>query len=215
MIRRGKDKGKLTAKVRMAMLQRARQVGGQRRHPYIVAIWTGLRRSELVALEWRDVFLDGQVPHLKLRVAATKSRRGDMIPLHPQAMEELLAFGPPSAKPTDRVLPVVPSMKVLKADLRLAGIEYGNADIDYADLHAQRKTLNTMLAAHKVDPRTRQAQLRHTDPRLTEERISTTRFSWRPRRNRSSACRPFRRLGAAAFPPTWSRSNPPARTISA
>ena len=25
-----------------------------------------------------------------------------------------------------------------------------------------------MLAAHKVDPRTRQAQLRHTDPRLTE-----------------------------------------------
>jgi len=167
-VRTGKDKGKLTAKVRPAILERARRTARQRRHAYVVAIWTGLRRSELVALEWRDVFLDAEVPFLKLRVAATKSRRGDVIPLHAQAVEELLSHRPPNAKPTDRVLHGVPSMKVLKADLAFAGVEYGNAEIGYADLHAQRKTLNTMLASHKVDSRARQAQLRHTDPRLTE-----------------------------------------------
>src|SRR4051812_48585771 len=36
------------------------------------------------------------------------------------------------------------------------------------DLHAQRTTMNTMLASEGVDSRIRQAQLRHTDPRLTE-----------------------------------------------
>ena len=74
------------------------------------------------------------------------------------------------AKPGDRVLKCVPSMKVLKADLAFAGINYGNAKDGYADLHAQRKSLNTLLASHKVDSRTRQSQLRHTDPRLTEDR---------------------------------------------
>jgi hypothetical protein len=37
----------------------------------------------------------------------------------------------------------------------------GTGSIEYADLHAQRKTLNTLLASHKVDARVRQAHLRH------------------------------------------------------
>ncbi|MBC7819999.1 MAG: tyrosine-type recombinase/integrase [Planctomycetaceae bacterium] len=167
-VRTGVNKGKLLAKVRPALLERARALGCQRRHAYLVTIWTGLRRSELEALEWRDVFLEAEFPHIKLREAATKSRRGDHIALHPQVVEELLIHRPADAKPTDRVLKDVPSMKVLKADLKFAGIDYGNSNDGYADLHAQRKTLNTLLAANKVDSRTRQSQLRHTDPRLTE-----------------------------------------------
>ena len=56
----------------------------------------------------------------------------------------------------------------MKLDLKFAGIEYGDDEIGFADLHAQRKTMNTMLASQGMDSRTRQAQLRHTDPRLTE-----------------------------------------------
>ena len=56
----------------------------------------------------------------------------------------------------------------MKSDLKFAGIEYGDREIGYADLHAARKTLNSMLATHGVDGRTRQSQLRHADPKLTE-----------------------------------------------
>ena len=55
----------------------------------------------------------------------------------------------------------------MKADLKLAGIEYGNEQIGYANLHAQRMSLSTSMAVHQLSPRVRQAHMRHTDPRLT------------------------------------------------
>ena len=88
--------------------------------------------------------------------------------MHPQLVAELRSFKPKDAKPVHRVLPEVPDMDVLKLDLKAAGIDYGNKEIGFADLHAQRKTLNMLSASHGVKPRSRQAQLRYTDPRLTE-----------------------------------------------
>ena len=169
VVRRGKDKGKLLADVRPSMLNRAKRIGRDRRMAYLLAIWTGLRRLELNQLRWSDLHLDVEVPYAQLRIAATKSRRGDVIPLHPQLVAELLAYRPEKLEAGSLVLPGrMPAMEVLKKDLAFAKIEYGNAEMGFADLHAQRKTLNTMLAANGVDSRVRQAQLRHTDPRLTE-----------------------------------------------
>ena len=79
-----------------------------------------------------------------------------------------LAFRPEVFAPDQAVLPEVPDMDVMKKDLAFAGIDYGNGEIGYADLHAQRMTLNMVLASHGVAGRVRQAHLRHTDPRLTE-----------------------------------------------
>lgn len=62
----------------------------------------------------------------------------------------------------------VPSIRALQADLKLAEIEYGNRTIGYADFHALRSTLSTMMAAAGMSQRARQAHMRHTDPRLTE-----------------------------------------------
>ncbi len=56
----------------------------------------------------------------------------------------------------------------LQADLKLAGVEYGNRAVGYVDFHALRKTLSTMMAAAGMSQRVRQAHMRHTDPRLTE-----------------------------------------------
>ncbi|HUO08571.1 MAG TPA: hypothetical protein VM008_09755 [Phycisphaerae bacterium] len=64
---------------------------------YLTAIWTGLRRSELTQLQWGDLHLEVAVPNMQLRAQATKSRRADIIPLHPQLVEELLAYRPPVA----------------------------------------------------------------------------------------------------------------------
>ena len=64
------------------------------------------------------------------------------------------------------MLSAVPSMAVLKAYLKLAGVPF-ETSTGRADLHAMRKSLATMLAARGVPQRTAQAHLRHTDPRLT------------------------------------------------
>ena len=179
-IRRGPNKGKPQANVRQAVLDRARRTGGHRRMAYLLAIWTGLRRTELAELQWMDVRLDAQVAHLQLRASTTKAGRADVIPLHPQMAEELRSYRPERCDPTQAVLTRVPSINVLKADLTFAGIKYGDREIGYADLHAQRKTLNMLLAGHGVDRRVRQAHLRHTDPRLTEDTYFDTSMFIKP-----------------------------------
>ena len=96
-VRRGKHKGEPLAVVRTQVLEEARRIGQCRRMAYLTAIWTGLRRSELTQLQWGDLHLEVAVPNMQLRAQATKSRRADIIPLHPQLVEELLAYRPPVA----------------------------------------------------------------------------------------------------------------------
>ena len=72
-----------------------------------------------------------------------------------------------------RVLVRTETTKSRRADTlaihpQLAGIEYGSRTIGYADFHALRSTVSTMMAAAEMGQRMRQAHMRHTDPRLTE-----------------------------------------------
>ena len=129
-------------------------------------MWTWLRRSELRALEWQDVRLDTLPARIVLRARTTKAKRADSVALHPQIAEALRVARPANAKPGDRVLRAVPGMKVLRADLKYAGIADTN-EAGRIDLHAMRKSLGTRLAARGVPQRIAQAHLRHSDPRLT------------------------------------------------
>ncbi len=165
-VRHGPNKGKQVAKVRDEVLARADQLGAERALAYLLALWTGLRRSELRALEWRDVRIDTVPAQLVLRATTTKSKRADRIVLHPQVAEAIRRHRPDRPKPTDRILRSVPGMKVLRADLKMAGI----ADVNESgrvDLHSMRKSLATYLSTHGIPMRMAQAHLRHTDPRLT------------------------------------------------
>ncbi|MGC4033601.1 MAG: tyrosine-type recombinase/integrase [Tepidisphaeraceae bacterium] len=168
-VRTGQHKGRLNAKVREGMLAKARQTGVDRLMAYLLIIWTGLRRGEAAKLQWRDVRLEAEHPYIQLRPEMNKAKREDRIPLHPQLVEALKAYQPAKFAPASAVLSTVPSMDVLRRDLAFAGIDYGNREIGFADLHAQRKTLNMMLATQGVESRIRQAHLRHTDVRLTED----------------------------------------------
>ncbi len=168
-IRTGKNKGKQLAKVRPEIRERAIQLGEERRLAYLAVRWSALRRSELKSLQWSDVFLEADVPHIRLRARATKSKRADSVVLHPQIVDELQKYRPDDPGPTDLIFRTIPDMKCLKADLKHAGIEYGNAEIGFADFHAiGRVTSNTNLAAAGVSQRSRQAFMRHSHPALTE-----------------------------------------------
>ncbi len=60
-------------------LRRLVEKSPKRRVIYLTAALTGLRRAELAALEWGDVHLDAEQPHIALRASTTKSRRADTV----------------------------------------------------------------------------------------------------------------------------------------
>ena len=166
MVRRGPNEGKPVAKVSDRALEKAEALGRERVLAYLLTFWTGLRRSELAALEWRDVRLDTLPARIELRARTTKAKRADCVALHPQIAAALRDVKPAMPKPTDRVLRTVPGMKVLRADLKHAGIPE-TTEAGRVDLHAMRKSINTYLATHGVPQRVAQAHMRHADPRLT------------------------------------------------
>ncbi len=167
-IRTGPRTGELGANVSPTALQKADQLGRERRIAYTLALWAGLRRSEIKALAWGDVVLGGAVPGLRLRAETTKAKRGDVLSLHPQLAQALEAHRPADATDTDKVVRTVPDMKAMRADLSHAGIDPGDARLGFVDFHALRLSLGTMMAAAGMSQRARQAHMRHTDPRLTE-----------------------------------------------
>ena len=165
-IRHGPREGQQVARVSDEAIVRAEHLGEERVLAYLIALWTGLRRSEMSALQWQDVRLDTLPSQLHLRAHTTKAKRADRVTLHPQVADALRAFRPEKPKPTESVLRAVPGMKVLRADLELAGIAYVT-ETGRVDLHAMRKSLSTYLSAHGVPLRLTQAHMRHSDPRLT------------------------------------------------
>jgi len=113
------------------------------------------------------VHLDTIPGHIALRASATKSKRADSLPLHPQIADALRQWRPANPAADCRVVATVPNMKCLRADLALAGIADEDDAGRYVDFHSLRVSLSTLLAANKVSPRTAQALMRHSDPRLT------------------------------------------------
>jgi integrase len=168
MIRRGKNRGQLLANVRPEILAKAKRKGVNRRLAYLLAVWTGLRRNELLQLLWSDIDFGTLPVRIRLRAEITKSGRADTLALHPQMEEELRAIRPAADDEDSLILSGVPGMKALVGDLKCAGIDPGSQSSGFVDFHSLRKSLSTMMAAGGMTQRARQAHMRHTDPRLTE-----------------------------------------------
>jgi integrase len=57
-------------------------VSGSRGVVYLTAAFTGLRRGELLQLEWRDLHLDAERPFVNVRASISKNHKQAMLPLH-------------------------------------------------------------------------------------------------------------------------------------
>jgi integrase len=66
---------------------------------YLTAAFTGLRRSELIALRWRDVDFSGSVIRVSARPRAydTQERQLRSVPMAPQVAETLARLSPSAA----------------------------------------------------------------------------------------------------------------------
>jgi len=136
---------------------------------YLVAYYTGLRRSELGSLTPESFQLESTPPTLRVEAAHSKHRREDILPLHPElvaVLREWLA----ELSPGKKLFPNVERKKtwfMVKKDLERAGIPYETKD-GIADFHAAgRHTHITSLLRSGASLVEARQLARHSDVRMT------------------------------------------------
>lgn len=141
-------------------------VSGDRRFAYVTAIYTGLRRGELEALQWGDIHLEEETPYLVARASTTKNGKQAMIKLHHEVIESLRFIRPIEPK-IDQLVFDVPTIEQFKKDLAEANIEYIDAQGGRADFHSLRHTFATWNALVGNSPQVTKSLMRHSDIKLT------------------------------------------------
>ena len=142
-------------------------VPADRRALYLMAVNTGLRRGELMALCWGDLQLDAVQPFASVRAATTKNHKPALMRLRDEVVTALRAIKPEDTGEPEKVFSRFPRIERFRRDLVKAGIQY-QTEHGFADFHALRNTFCTNLGNAGVQPAVRQALMRHSDSKLTE-----------------------------------------------
>jgi len=144
-------------------------VAGERKPVYLMAVYTGLRRSELGALKWGDLHLHAVTPFVKVRASTTKNGKSADLRLHPElaaALRELKGCG---VMDDESIFRSIPRIERFRRDLIKAGIAPQDSLGRKAVFHSLRHTFGTNLARGGVASRVAMALLRHSDRRLTDK----------------------------------------------
>ena len=142
--------------------------GTARYHLYLLASATGFRLHELSTIEGES--FDWQAGTVTVMGAYTKNKLTARQPLPPDVLEAMRAWVQPG--------PLWPGTwqergaRMLRHDLREAGIPYRDAAERVADFHALRHTFITLLVASGAAPKVAQQLARHSDIRLTLDRYT-------------------------------------------
>jgi integrase len=148
-----------------------------RKQPLSTLVFAGLRISELVALDCRDV--DLATGRLKVRQSKTDAgiRYVDLLPVLRDELIGLKAARDP--KPTDPVFPSAAGTRQDRNRVRTRVLNKareranktlaaeGLTDLPDLTLHALRRTFASLLIALRPDPAYVMAQMGHTDPTVT------------------------------------------------
>jgi len=143
-------------------------IAGKQGVVYLIAAYTGLRRSELESLEWRDLYLDEKQPYLRARASTTKNGKDAMLCLGEEVVEKLRSILPDKLEASQKVFKgLMPGMKRLKTHLKAAGLPYQDERGKFADFHALRFTFVTRLGQSGVSPLIVKQAARHADIKQT------------------------------------------------
>ena len=159
-------------------------LGPDRAMLYILAAWTGYRRSELAALSRTldHLSLDSDPPWVHVPAHSTKARRDDgPIPLHPEVATRLRRW----LRAKGDLDPAVPlfalrlpsgayrnTARMMKKDCEAAGLPY------VADFHSHRVAFISNLS-RTADFGTVVKLARHSDPKLTVRTYDKVRLQER------------------------------------
>ena len=141
----------------------------KRRVAYALALFTGLRRGEIEALEWRDLSLDSETSFVSVRASTTKNSKPAHIPLHTDLVAILWEWRETGTHESGVVLPdgIQQNRLGLWKDFEKAGIKRMDDNGRKVDFHALRHTTCTFLQASGASPRVAMDIMRHSEMRLT------------------------------------------------
>lgn len=141
---------------------------------FVVALTTGLREGELLALQWADVEMEGKAPRLNVRRAwdrvagyiIPKSKSAlRCVPLLPETRKALLTWkaAAPQKKPDSRVFPYDAGAyrRALRAILK------AEPDLPRVSLHCLRHSFASLCAGRGVPPRKLADWLGHAKIEMT------------------------------------------------
>lgn len=143
----------------------------------IVSLETGLRRGELLALEWPAVDLDERIVRVHGPTSKTYETRD--IPLNGLAYTTLRDWWLQCGQPRDGLVFTLDGGRIgsLKrsyhAVLAAAGIERVNRRGERVNWHSLRHTFGTLLGAAGCDPVTLQRLMGHADLATTQRYLHT------------------------------------------
>src|SRR5206468_651838 len=145
-------------------------IAGERRLAYQMLLYTGQRKSEVRALVWDDLHLEGDKPHALFRVDTMKDDEKRAVPLRRELAAELFKTKPAGVEPTKRVFWFRwPTYDILRGDLKRAGIERKDGLGRVVHFHSFRKTLQSLGVRFGINQRSAQEILGHSDANLTAQ----------------------------------------------
>jgi integrase len=106
----GEEIAKLVQSARESGVTFERCDGERRARIYILSYMTGLRRKELGSLTARSFDLDGNPPTVTVEAAASKHKKKDVLPLHPDLVIQLRAWLS-ALKPGEKLFPGLETKK--------------------------------------------------------------------------------------------------------
>jgi site-specific recombinase XerD len=143
--------------------------GEERARIYILSYMTGLRKGELASLTPASFELDVAQPTVTVQAGASKHRRKDILPLHPELAPMVREWidGLASDEPVFAKLASRKTWLMVKKDLERVGIAY-RTDAGFADFHAAgRHTHITELLRNGATLAEAKELARHGDVRMT------------------------------------------------
>ena len=147
--------------------RRFKMTGPERVMLYVVTAETGFRVKELRSLTPAAFDLDGDPPTVTVRAGYSKRRREDVQPIRLELAADLQCFMAemPRTKPVFNMPEKM--AKMLRADLKDAGIPYEDDAGRVFDFHALRHTFISNLKRAGVHPKDAQMLARHSTIELT------------------------------------------------
>ena len=139
----------------------------------MVALYTGLRCSELASLTPESFHLDSDPPTVTVQAGYSKRRKEDVLFFRSDLAAELKTWlsGKPKGEPLWPGTWKEKASRMVKRDLEVAGIDYETGEGIF-DFHAIRHQFISNLAASGVHPATAQKMARHSDINLTLSRYT-------------------------------------------
>jgi len=128
---------KLVSAARQSGVRVQRFTGEQRARIYLLSYMTGLRKGEIASLTPRSFNLNAAPPTLTVEAIASKHRRKDVLPLHPDLVV-MLRDWLEGIGPSEKLFPKLDRRKtwfMVQKDLERAGIPY-ETEGGVADFHA-------------------------------------------------------------------------------